>query len=231
MRRNNGYIGRMAQQIVASDATLAYIEDISRPEDPLLTELRRLTSELPGGTAMQVPPNEARFLALLVRLTGAARVLEIGTYTGYSALCMAAALPSGGKVVTCDVNRKFTDIAAKFWDRAGVADRIDLRIGDAARTIADLDPGGFDLVFIDADKKSYRAYYERAVELVRPGGLIVVDNTLFFGRVLDPDADDADTLAIRDVNERIRTDDRVDHCVLPFADGVTLAVRRPAAGW
>ena len=179
---------------------------------------------------MPVPPAEARFLAMLVWLIGASTVLEIGTFTGYSTLCMARALPPGGRLITCDVNRKATDIAAGFWARAQVADRIETRLGDAGETLdrlaAELRPGSVDLVFIDADKRNYPVYYEKSVELVRPGGLIVVDNTLFFGRVVDPTADDPDTAAIRAVNELIRTDDRVEACLLPLADGITLARRK-----
>jgi O-methyltransferase len=221
----------MATQIAATEELLAYVEDISHPEDGLLTELRTLTAELPGGAAMQVPPVEGRFLALLIGLTGASTVLEIGTYTGYSTLCMARALPNDGRLITCDISKKSTDIAAGFWRRAGVADRIDLRIGDAHDTIAELlgdnGRGSVDLVFIDADKKGYPAYYEKSVELVRPGGLIVIDNTLFFGRVVDPAADDPDTVAIREVNKLVHADDRVEICVLPLADGVTLVRRKP----
>ncbi|MEV4315691.1 class I SAM-dependent methyltransferase [Actinocrispum sp. NPDC049592] len=218
----------MATQIAATDEVLAYVEDISPPEDPVLAELRTLTAELPGGSAMQVPPSEGRLLSLLVALTGAATVLEIGTYTGYSTLCMARALPPGGRVITCDINKKMTAIAQSFWDRAGVADRIDLRLGDAQETMAGLSAGTVDLVFIDADKQSYPAYYTRSVELVRPGGLIVIDNTLFFGRVLDPAADDPGTAGIRTVNELVQSDTRVETCVLPFADGLTLARKKPA---
>jgi O-methyltransferase len=221
----------MATQIAATDELLAYVEGISRPEDDVLAGLRALTAELPGGRAMQIPPAQGRFLTLLVQLIGAATVLEIGTYTGYSALCMARALPAGGRLITCDVSRKWTDIAVGFWRRAGVADRIDLRLGDARATLEQLrtaaGPGSVDLVFVDADKTGYEAYYELSVDLLRPGGLIVIDNTLFFGRVIDPTADDPDTVAIRAVNERVLADDRVDSCVLPLADGLTLARKRP----
>lgn len=219
----------MIQQIDQAEELLAYVAEISPPEDDVLTELRTLTAELPGGRTMQVPAEEGRLLAMLVRLTGANTVLEIGTYTGYSTLCMARALPPGGRLVTCDISRKFTDVGQEFWRRAGVADRIDLRIGDARDTLAQLlrehGPASVDLVFVDADKRGYPAYYEAAVDLVRPGGLIVVDNTLFFGRVIDPTADDPDTVAIRELNRRVRADDRVEVCVLPMADGLTLARR------
>jgi len=216
----------MATQITATEELLSYVEEISHPEDAVLTELRTLTAELPGGSAMQIPPGEGRLLAMLVGLTGAATVLEIGTYTGYSTLCMARALPPGGRLITCDINKKTTAIAAEFWARAGVADRIDPRLGDADDTLAALSADSVDLVFIDADKASYPAYYRKSVSLVRPGGLIVIDNTLFFSRVLDPTADDPDTTAIREVNKLVQSDDRVETCVLPVADGITLARKK-----
>ncbi|MBO8191109.1 class I SAM-dependent methyltransferase [Streptomyces oryzae] len=220
----------MATQIAATEELLAYVEAVSPAEDEVLGALRTLTAELPGGTAMQVPAAEARFLSLLIQLTGASTVVEIGTFTGYSTLCMARALPEGGHVITCDVNKKWTDIAAEYWERAQVADRIDLRLGDARETLAGLreerGAGSVDLVFIDADKKGYPAYYEASLELVRPGGLLVLDNTLFFGRVVDPAADDPDTVAIRQVNELVRSDERVEACLLPVADGMTLARKK-----
>jgi O-methyltransferase len=220
----------VAGQIAVTEELLAYVEGISGPEDDVAGELRRLTAELPGGSTLQVPPAEGRFLRLLVRLTGASTVVEVGTYTGYSTLCMAQALPVGGRLVTCDINRKMTDIGAAHWARAEVADRIEVRLGDARETLdgllAEWGTGKVDLVFIDADKASYPSYYEKAVELVRSGGLIVLDNTLLFGRVVDQSADDPDTVAIREVNRLIRDDERVESCVLPLADGITLARRR-----
>ncbi|MBB1153823.1 MULTISPECIES: O-methyltransferase [Amycolatopsis] len=217
----------MATQITATEELLDYVRRISGPEDTLLAELRTETAELPGGTAMQVLPEEARFLALLVLLTGAERILEIGTFTGYSTLSMARALPANGRLVTCDLNPKWVKFAKPYWTRAGVADRIEPRIGDAGTTLDELaaeDP--FDLVFIDADKANYPKYYEKSADLLRPGGLIVLDNTLFLGRVIDPSATDPDTNGIREANHLIREDDRMDICVLPLSDGVTLARRK-----
>nr|WLE93530.1 Caffeoyl-CoA O-methyltransferase [Streptomyces sp.] len=219
----------MATQLTATEELLDYVREISGSEDALLAELRTETAELPGGTAMQVLPEEARFLALLVHLTGAIRILEIGTFTGYSTLSMARALPANGRLVTCDLNPKWVKFAKPYWERAGVADRIEPRIGDANTSLEELaaEPDtSFDLVFIDADKANYPKYYEKSVDLVRPGGLIVLDNTLFLGRVIDPSANDPDTLGIREVNHLIRDDDRVDICVLPLSDGVTLARRK-----
>jgi len=182
---------------------------------------------------MQVMAEEGQLLSLLIRLVGARRVLEIGTFTGYSTLCMARALSPDGLVITCDIFDKWPSIATEYWQRAGVADRIDVRIGDATETLAKITAedghDSFDFAFIDADKANYVSYYEAAVQLVRPGGMIVIDNTLFFGRVIDPDRHDPDTEAIRELNTLLGSDDRVEISLLPMADGITLA-RKKAAG-
>ncbi|OKJ02924.1 O-methyltransferase [Kitasatospora sp. CB01950] len=220
----------MAEQIVATPEIREYVRAVSLREDPLLAELREQTAGLPGGTAMQVMAEEGQLLALLVGLTGARSVLEIGTFTGYSTLCMARALPSEGTLVTLDLNGRWPAIGADYWRRAGVADRIDVRLGDASQTLAALlDERGkesFDLVFIDADKANYGAYYEAALGLTRPQGLIVIDNTLFFGRVVDPDSHDPDTVAVRELNTALHEDPRVDVSMLTMADGITLARKR-----
>ncbi|MEV7197536.1 class I SAM-dependent methyltransferase [Streptomyces sp. NPDC093510] len=220
----------MAHQIDSTDMLLSYVRDVSLRDDDALRGLREETAQLPGGTAMQVMAEEGQLLALLVRLTGARAVLELGTFTGYSTLCMARALPADGKVVTCDVTDRWPDIGASYWKRDGVGDRIELRVGDAKDTLDELlaerGAGAFDLVFIDADKTNYRAYYEKALTLTRSGGLLVIDNTLFFGRVADPEFDDADTVAIRELNSALTTDERVDISLLPMADGITLARKR-----
>ncbi|WP_370146934.1 O-methyltransferase [Streptacidiphilus sp. EB129] len=221
----------MAQQVATTETLLRYVREVSLRDDPLLAELRRETGELPAGEAMQVMAEEGQLLALLIGLTGAHSVLEIGTYTGYSALCMARALPDGGELVTCDLSDRWPAVGADYWKRAGVADRIELRVGAALETLAALlaerGPDCFDLAFIDADKANYPAYYERCLALVRPGGLIVVDNTLFFGRVVDPAARDRDTAAVRKLNALLRDDDRVDISLLVMADGITLARKKP----
>lgn len=220
----------VAGQVELNETLLGYVRAVSLRDDPLLAELVAETEGMPSLAAMVTMPEEGQLLALLAGLVGATRVLEIGTFTGYATLCMARALRPGGKIVTCDVNARWTRIARRYWERAGVADRIDLRIGDAKDVLAALldqdGPGGYDLVFVDADKSSYPMYYEAALALLRPGGLVVLDNTLFFGRVTDPEAQDADTVAIRELNESLRTDDRVDLSMLVMADGITLARKK-----
>ncbi|MFG1793149.1 O-methyltransferase [Nocardia sp. NPDC049149] len=220
----------VADQIVATPEIRDYIRDVSLREDSILAELRTLTANLPGGVAMQVMAEEGQLLALLVGLSGATSVLEIGTFTGYSTLCMARALAPGGTVVTCDISPRWPAIAADFWRRAAVHDRIDLRIGDATQTLADLaderGTGSFDFAFIDADKTGYGAYYEAALALVRPGGLIVIDNTLYFGRVADPLNQDPETVAIRALNATLHNDARVDISLLTMADGITLVRKK-----
>jgi O-methyltransferase len=222
----------MAEQTASSPELLGYVRDVSLRDDQILRELREMTAKLPAGRAMQVMAEEGQLLAFLVGLTGARSVLEIGTFTGYSTLCMARALPAGGRLVTCDVSRKWPMIAADYWQRAGVADRIDVRIGAAVEILAELVAADgkdtVDLVFIDADKANYVRYYEAALELVRPGGLIVVDNTLFFGRVIDPAYQDPDTVAVRQLNDILHDDDRVDVSLLIMADGITLVRKRAA---
>ncbi|WP_405162767.1 class I SAM-dependent methyltransferase [Nocardia sp. NBC_01499] len=220
----------MANQLDSTPGLLGYVRDVSLRDDEILRELRRETADLPGGVAMQVMAEEGQLLGMLVQLTGAAQVLEIGTFTGYSTLCMARALPVGGRLVTCDITHRWPAIAAPYWRRAEVADRIELRVGDAVDTLAALSaergPGSFDLAFIDADKANYPTYYELCVDLVRPGGLIIIDNTLFFGRVIDPAAQDADTVAVRELNATLCDDERVDLSLLVMADGITLLRKR-----
>lgn len=220
----------MAGQLDPTAELLAYVRDVSLRDDEVLRALRAETAALPLGTAMQVMPEEGQLLALLVGLTGARTVVEIGTFTGYSTLCMARALPAGGRLVTCDITDRWAVLGRPHWESAGVADRIDLRIGDATSTLAamlaDDGPDSVDLVFIDADKANYPAYYELALTLVRPGGLVVVDNTLFSGRVVDPAAEDPDTLAIRELNKTLLGDDRVELSLLVMADGITLVRKK-----
>jgi len=220
----------MAAQIVATEEIREYVRAVSLREDPVLAELREVTAGLPGGSALQVMAEEGQLLALLVGLSGAGSVLEIGTFTGYSTLCMARALPPGGVLVTLDVDGRWPAIGTDYWKRAGVADRIEVRIGDATRTLttltAERGPGSFDFIFIDADKTNYGVYYEAALALARPNALIVIDNTLFFGRVADPSNQDPDTTAIRALNASLREDPRVDVSLLTVADGITLVRKK-----
>jgi O-methyltransferase len=221
----------MADQTTCTPELLTYVRAVSLREDQILSELRTTTHSLPAGRAMQVMAEEGQLLALLVSLTQARSVLEIGTFTGYSTLCMARALPADGRLITCDISDRWPQIATPFWKRAEIAHLISVRIGPAAETLdrirAEEGTNSFDFVFIDADKASYPAYYESCLTLVRPGGLIVVDNTLFFGRVIDPATEDLDAQAVHRLNCLLHTDERVDVSLIPMADGITLARKRP----
>ena len=181
-------------------------------------------------SAMQISPEQGAFMALLVRLIGARRTIEVGTFTGYSALVVAAALPADGQVVACDVSEEWTAIGQQFWQQAGVAGKIDLRLRPAVETldalIASGESGRFDFAFIDADKANYDAYYERCLALLRPGGLLAIDNVLWGGRVADAQADDEATAAIRALNEKVHGDARVEATMLPVGDGLALALKR-----
>jgi O-methyltransferase len=220
----------MADQIGATREILDYVRDVSLRDDDVLRDLRSATWALPGGRAMQVLAEEGQLLAFLVGLISAHRVLELGTFTGYSTLCMARALPPGGELITIDIEERWPAIGVEFWHRAEVEDRIEVRIGPAAAILDDLSNeyglGSFDLIFIDADKASYPTYYESAFALLRPGGLIVVDNTLYFGRVLDEATTDPETAGVRALNGILRADGRVDISMLAVADGITLARKR-----
>jgi caffeoyl-CoA O-methyltransferase len=198
-------------------------------ESAVARRLRAVTAELPMAQ-MQISPEQGAFMQLLVRMLGARLTLEIGTFTGYSALVVAEALPAGGRVIACDVSEEWTAIARRFWTEAGVADRIELHLRPALATLDELlaqgRAGAFDFAFIDADKTSYDAYYERALTLLRTGGVVAVDNTLWGGAVADPARTDANTAAIRALNRRIRDDKRVDMVLLPIGDGLMLARKR-----
>jgi caffeoyl-CoA O-methyltransferase len=202
----------------------AYTADHTTPEPPYLAALAAETREVSTAHNMMVGPVEGRFLAFMVELTGARRVLEIGTFTGYSALSMAAALPAGGTIVTCDVNRDHVGIARRHIEASPFADRIDIRLGPALDTLDTLS-GPFDLVFIDADKTNYANYYEAVLPKLVPQGLMLVDNVLWSGRVLDPNDPDEETQAIRAFNDRVRDDPRVTCLMLTIRDGITV-IRR-----
>ena len=205
-----------------TDDLVAYVREHGVREHPVLSRLREDTAQMPMAQ-MQIAPEQGAFMALLVRLIGATRILEIGTFTGYSSTAMALAMPADGRITCLDVSREWTDRAREAWRDAGVADRVDLRIGPAVESLRELGDDAFDLAFIDADKTSYDAYYEGCLRVVRPGGLILIDNVLQGGRVVDAGADDENVVAIRALNVKIAADDRVDMTLLPVADGLTMA--------
>jgi len=211
-----------------SDTLYEYLLAQSLREPALLAELREETATEPLA-GMQITPEQGQFLALLVTLTGARNILEVGVFTGYSSLAMALAQPPDGRLIACDIDDHWTGIARRYWERAGVSGRIELRLAPAIETLDALLASGeanrFDLAFIDADKTGYDGYYERCLKLVRPGGLILIDNVLWGGRVADPTVTDPDTAAIRALNAKIRKDPRVINSLVPIADGLTLALK------
>jgi predicted O-methyltransferase YrrM len=215
--------------ISLTDSLHEYLLRVSLREPDVLRDLRAETARL-AQRSMQIAPEQGQFMALLARLVGARRCIEVGVFTGYSSLAVALALPDDGRIVACDVSEEWTSIARRYWQRAGVADRIDLRLAPALETLDSLLAGGeagrYDLAFIDADKTRYGDYYERVLQLLRPGGLVVIDNTLWSGRVADPAVTDADTVALRELNERLLRDERVDLSLVPIGDGLTLARKR-----
>jgi predicted O-methyltransferase YrrM len=200
-----------------------YIHEHSVREPLVLRELREATKAVPM-SGMQIGADQGQFLQLLVQAIGAKRCLEIGTYTGYSALAVALALPKDGRIICCDISEEWTAVGKPFWKRAGVEKKIDLRIGPALDTLKRL-KGPFDFVFIDADKPNYANYYEACLPLVRRGGIIAIDNTLWSGWVAEKDRSDADTVALRAFNDKLHRDDRVALSMLPLGDGVTLALK------
>ncbi|MEG4495116.1 class I SAM-dependent methyltransferase [Microcoleus sp. D3_18_C4] len=206
-----------------------YLLSISLREPDILASLREETAKHPMAQ-MQIAPEQGQFMELMVQLMGATKTLEIGVFTGYSSLCVALALPSNGQIIACDVSEEYTAIARRYWEAAGVANKISLQLGPAINTldklIAEGQAGTFDFAFIDADKENYEAYFERSLQLVRNGGLIVIDNVLWSGRVADPQVQDESTTAIRTFNEKLRNDPRVSLSVVPIADGLTLALKR-----
>ncbi|GAA2105287.1 class I SAM-dependent methyltransferase [Streptomyces albiaxialis] len=214
---------------IVNPALSDYLLAHCTPADEILRELVEETHAAVPGTTMQITQDEGEFLAMLVRLTGARFAVEIGVFTGYSSLCVARALPKDGRLLACDVSEEWTAIARRYWERAGVADKIDLRLAPAVETLAALpEDQTVDFAFVDADKVGYPAYYEALVPRMRPGGLIVLDNVLRQGRVIDPEAQtDADN-AIRRINDTIAADPRVESVMLPLRDGVTLARKVPA---
>ncbi len=218
-----------ARTLQITPALYQYLMQVGVRESPSAAALRIETQKLPMAM-MQISPEQAAFMQLIVKLLGVRRALEVGTFTGYSALAVAEAMGSDGRLIACDVSQEWTSIGKPHWAKAGVAHKIDLRIGPAVTTLDELiaqgASGTFDFAFIDADKSNYDNYYERALQLVRPGGLIGIDNTLWNGAVIDASRQDADTQAIRALNAKVHDDARVDTMLLPIGDGLTLARRR-----
>ncbi len=206
-----------------------YLLDVSLREPEVLRRLRTETALMPGAN-MQIAPEQGQFMQMLVSVSGARRIIEVGVYTGYSSLAMALAMPRDGHLLACDVNDESTGVARRYWAKAGVAGRISLRIAPAMETLqARLDAGEagqWDLAFIDADKESYAEYYALCLDLVRPGGLILFDNVLWGGAVADPERDDADTRALRALNRQLHADERIDLSMVPIGDGLTIARKR-----
>jgi caffeoyl-CoA O-methyltransferase len=215
--------------LTLDDRLSAYLLDNSLREPAVMKALRDETAKHPAA-GMQISPEQGQFMQLLVHLTRAKTYLEVGVFTGYSALAVALAMPEDGRIVACDVSEEFTAVARRYWHQAGVADNIDLRLAPAVQTLDALLEDGyantFDFAFVDADKAGYDAYYERTLRLLRPGGLVAFDNTLWGGAVADPAEQDADTVALRRLNEKLHTDERVFISLLPIGDGLTLVWKR-----
>jgi caffeoyl-CoA O-methyltransferase len=212
------------------DRVYDYLLAVSVNESDLMRQLREETAGIEF-SEMQIAPEQGQFMSLLVKLMGARRALEIGTFTGYSSISIASALPGEGELICCDDSKEWTAMARKYWQLSGLEDRIDLRLGDAAATLQVLidegQAGTFDFIFIDADKQNYIQYYELSLQLLREGGLIAVDNTLWSGEVADPANTEPGTRAIRQFNDRLRQDTRVEISLVPIGDGLTL-VHKPA---
>lgn len=219
----------MSNKTFITDRLYDYLLSVSLREPEILQALRQETANHPM-SQMQIAPDQGQFLQLLVRLMGAKKALEIGVFTGYSSLAVALSLPPDGKLIACDVSEEYTATARRYWALAGVADKIDLRIAPALETLDQLLAEGqantFDFAFIDADKSNYSNYYERALALVRPGGLIAIDNVLWSGQVADPQVQDNRTTAIRTFNQSLYQDERISLSMLAIADGLTLALKR-----
>jgi caffeoyl-CoA O-methyltransferase len=219
----------MARNVQLTDSLYRYLVDHSVREPQVLAELRDETAKLPQA-GMQIGSDQGQFMGLLARLVGAKRCIEIGVFTGYSSIAVALALPADGTILACDVSEEWTGMARRYWKKAGVDSKIELRLAPAVETLDALlakgEAGRFDFVFIDADKGNYLAYYERCLKLVRGGGLLLFDNTLWSGEVANPDNQKPDTVALRALNEALHRDERIDVALLGIGDGVTLARKR-----
>jgi len=219
----------MSRHFSFDEPTYKYLVSTSVRESDVARRLRDETQKLPMAQ-MQIGPDQGQFLQLLVQLIGAKKTLEVGVFTGYSSLWVAMALPSGGRIVACDVSEEYTSVARRYWKEAGIDDKIELVLRPALETLDELlangQAGTFDFAFIDADKSNYDNYYERALQLLRRGGLIAIDNTIWSGRVAKPEENDVDTVAIRKLNEKLHQDERVSLSMLTVGDGLTLAMKR-----
>lgn len=217
------------RRLQITDGIHRYLVEHSVREPEVLARLRAATASLPQAQ-MQIGPEQGQLMALLAKLVGAKRCIEIGVFTGYSSLAVALALPQDGRILACDVSEEWTAIARRFWREAGVEHKIELKLQPATRTLEQLlaagEAGRYDFAFIDADKPSYDTYYELLLQLLRPGGLIALDNTLWSGHVADPDDRDPNTVALRALNDKLHRDERVDLSLLPVGDGLTLARKR-----
>lgn len=224
-----GIMTNQSKLLNIDDQLYNYASNVSLRENATLKELREETQKLESST-MQIPPEQGQLMALLVRLINARKLIEVGTYTGYSTLAFAMALPEDGSIITCDINKEWTDIAKKYWQKAGMNHKINLCLAPAASTLIDLKKQGqsnsFDFAFIDADKVNYDLYYEIILDLLRPGGLLLIDNTLWFGKVVDLTQKDEGTVAIRNLNEKLKNDNRIYLSLLTIYDGVTLVCKK-----
>lgn len=219
----------MTKQTLGLPVSIAdYLRSVSLREPEILIKLRQETAQQPM-SQMQIAPEQGQFMALLVQLMGAKKTLEVGVFTGYSSLSIALALPPDGRIIACDISEEYTAIARRYWQAAGVAEKIDLRIAPALETLDNLlatgHLGTFDFAFIDADKGNYEGYYERSLQLIRPSGLIAIDNVLWSGKVADAEVQDNQTRKIREFNQKLHNDSRVQISMVPIADGLTLALK------
>jgi|SRR6266496_6217617 len=219
----------MSRYFPIDERSYRYLLSTSIREPEIARRLREETQRLPNAQ-MQIGPDQGQFMQLLVQVLRSQKTLEIGVFTGYSALWVALGLPDDGRVIACDISEEYTAVARRYWKQAGVDQKIDLRLGPALKTLDELvktgQAGTFDFAFIDADKTNYENYYERALRLLRVGGLIAIDNTIWSGKVADPDVQDADTVAIRQLNEKLLRDERITLSMLTVGDGLTLAMKR-----
>ncbi|NWF38911.1 methyltransferase [Mariprofundus sp. NF] len=220
----------MANRTINMDEKLySYLLDMGLREPEVLARLREAT-EAEELSVMRSAPEQGQFMAMLIRLTGARRVIEVGTYTGYATLWMALALPEDGQIITCDISERWSFVARRFWEQAGVQDKVSLYLRPALQTLDELlefdEAASFDFAFIDADKENYELYYERCLQLIRAGGVIVIDNVLWGGSVIDDAKHDSATEAIRAFNRKLKEDQRIELVMLPVADGMTLALKQ-----